>query len=242
MNPSSKSSTATSGDDNEGPLTFEKVWKMFKETDKKFQETDKKFKEAAERSKETDRMFKETDKKFQETDRKFQEAAERSKETDKKIKEAAEQVRETSRGITRLERQFTSMWGKLVESLVEGDLIRLLNERGITVERTQQRVSGRKKDINFEFDIIAVNGEEIVVVEVKTTLKSDNIIHFISKLEHVREWLPEFHEKKVYGAMAFIHTEENVITHAQNSGLLVIRATGNSASIINDNDFRPKTF
>ena len=235
MNPSSKSSTATSGDDNEGPLTFEKVWKMFKETDKKFQETDKKFKEAAERSKETDRMFKETDKKFQE-------AAERSKETDKKIKEAAEQVRETSRGITRLERQFTSMWGKLVESLVEGDLIRLLNERGITVERTQQRVSGRKKDINFEFDIIAVNGEEIVVVEVKTTLKSDNIIHFISKLEHVREWLPEFHEKKVYGAMAFIHTEENVITHAQNSGLLVIRATGNSASIINDNDFRPKTF
>ena len=200
MNPSSKSSTATSGDDNEGPLTFEKVWKMFKETDKKFQETDK------------------------------------------KLKEAAEQVKETSRGITRLERQFTSMWGKLVESLVEGDLIRLLNERGIAVERTQQRVSGRKKDINFEFDIIAVNGEEIVVVEVKTTLKSNNIIHFISKLDHVREWLPEFHEKKVYGAMAFIHTEENVITHAQNSGLLVIRATGNSASIINDNDFRPKTF
>ena len=214
MNPSSKSSTATSGDDNEGPLTFEKVWRMFQEV--------------VERSKETDRMFKETDRKFQ--------------ETDQKIKEAAEQVKETSRGITRLERQFTSMWGKLVESLVEGDLIRLLNERGIAVERTQHRVSGRKKNQNYEFDIIAVNGEEIVVVEVKTTLKSDNIIHFISKLDHVREWLPEFHDKKVYGAMAFIHTEENVITHAQNSGLLVIRATGNSASIINDNDFRPKTF
>ena len=214
MNPSSKSSTAPSGDDNEGPLTFEKVWKMFKETDKKF-------KEAAEKSKETERKF---------------------QETDQKIKEAAEQVRETSRGITRLERQFTSMWGKLVESLVEGDLIRLLNERGITVERTQQRVSGRKKDINFEFDIIAVNGDEIVVVEVKTTLKSEDIRHFISKLEHVREWLPEFHEKKVYGAMAFIHTGENIISHAQNSGLLVIRATGKSASIINDNDFRPKTF
>ena len=228
MNPSSKSSAATSGDDNEGPLTFEKVWKMFKETDKKFQEI-------AEKSKETERMFQEAAERSKETERKF-------KETDQKIKEAAEQVKETSRGITRLERQFTSMWGKLVESLVEGDLIRLLNERGIAVERTHQRVSGRKKDINFEFDIIAVNGEEIVVVEVKTTLKSDNIIHFISKLEHVREWLPEFHEKKVYGAMAFIHTEENVITHAQNSGLLVIRATGNSASIINDNDFRPKTF
>ena len=218
MNPSSKTSSAPSEDENEGPLTFEKVWKMFQETDKKFQKTDEK---------------------FQETDKKFQEAA---KETDKKIKETWDQIKETSRGITRLERQFTSMWGKLVESLVEGDLIRLLNERGIAVERTQQRVSGKRKGQNFEFDIIAVNGDEIVVVEVKTTLKSDNIIHFISKLGHVREWLPEFHDKKVYGAVAFIHTEENVITHAQNCGLLIIRATGNSASIINENDFLPKTF
>jgi Holliday junction resolvase len=214
MNSSSKPATVTPDDDSQGPPTFEKVWKMFQETDKKFQETDKK---------------------FQETDRKL-------KETVEQVKETGEQVKETSRGLTRLERQFTSMWGKLVESLVEGDLIRLLNERGIEVERTQQRVSGRKKDINFEFDIIAVNGDEIVVVEVKTTLKSEDIKHFISKLEHVREWLPEFHEKKVYGAVAFIHTEENIISHAQNSGLLAIRATGKSASIINDNDFRPKTF
>jgi Holliday junction resolvase len=204
MNPSSKTSSAPSEDENEGPLTFEKVWRMFQETDKKFQEA--------------------------------------AKETDKKIKETWDQIKETSRGITRLERQFTSMWGKLVESLVEGDLIRLLNERGIAVERTQQRVSGKRKGQNFEFDIIAVNGDEIVVVEVKTTLKSDHIIHFVSKLGHVREWLPEFHDKKVYGAVAFIHTEENVITHGQKCGLLVIRATGNSASIINDNGFLPKTY
>ncbi len=207
MNPSSKVSSATSKDENEGPLTFEKVWKMFQETDKKFQETDRKF-----------------------------------QETDEKIKKTSDQIRETSREITRLERQFTSMWGKLVESLVEGDLIRLLNERGIAVERTHQRVSGKRKGQNFEFDIIAVNGDEIVVVEVKTTLKSDHIIHFISKLSHVREWLSEFHDKKIYGAVAFIHTEENVIAHAQKCGLLVIRATGNSASIINDNDFSPKNF
>jgi len=200
MNPSSKVSSAPSEDENQGPLTFEKVWKMFQETDKKFQETDE------------------------------------------KIKKTSDQIRETSREITRLERQFTSMWGKLVESLVEGDLIRLLNERGIAVERTQQRVSGKRKGQNFEFDIIAVNGDEIVVVEVKTTLKSDHIIHFVSKLGHVREWLPEFHDKKVYGAVAFIHTEENVITHGQKCGLLVIRATGNSASIINDNGFLPKTY
>ena len=67
------------------------------------------------------KLFRETDKKFQETDKQF-------KETDKKIKD-----------LTYL---FTSQWGKLVESLVEGDLIRLLNERGITVQRTLTNVEG----------------------------------------------------------------------------------------------------
>jgi hypothetical protein len=43
-------------------LTFEKVWRMFQETDKKFQETDRKFQE-------TDKQFKETDKKIQATHR-----------------------------------------------------------------------------------------------------------------------------------------------------------------------------
>jgi hypothetical protein len=54
-------------------------------------------------------MFKETDKKFQETDRVL---SEKFKETDKKL--------------NKLERLFTSQWGKLVESLVEGDIVTLL--------------------------------------------------------------------------------------------------------------------
>ncbi len=38
------------------PLTFEKVWLMFQETDKKFQETDKKVQETDKQIKETDRI------------------------------------------------------------------------------------------------------------------------------------------------------------------------------------------
>jgi len=45
------------------PLTFEKVWQMFQETDKKFQETDRILRES---KAETDRQSKETDKKIRE--------------------------------------------------------------------------------------------------------------------------------------------------------------------------------
>lgn len=110
------------------------------------------------------------------------------------------------------------------------------------MNRTYQRVNGRKNETNYEFDIIAANGDTIVVVDVKTTLKSDAIRHFLSKLSHIKEWIPEFYDKSIIGAVAFIHTEENVIAHAERCGLFIIKATGNSATIVNADEFVPKTY
>jgi len=120
------------------------------------------------------RMFQETDKKFQETEKLF-------KETDKKIR--------------KLDQLFTSQWGKLVESLVEGDLIKLLKEKAIRVERTTQRAKGNYQGENFEYDIIAYNGNEIVIVEVKTTLRPDDVDDFHKKLWKAKTFMPEYHDK-----------------------------------------------
>ena len=134
------------------------------------------------------------------------------------------------------------MWGKLVESLVEGDLTRLLNEIGIPVNSTLQRKKGCVKGENYEFDIIAEDGTEIVIVEVKTTLKSADIKNFIAKLKKVRDWMPEYKNNRIYGAVAWIQADSQVISQAENEGLLVIRATGKNASIINHEGFSPKDF
>ncbi|MFA5416429.1 MAG: hypothetical protein WC295_13140, partial [Methanoregula sp.] len=72
-----KTSPPQSSGTSDEPLTFEKVWLMFQETDKKFKDPDKK--------------------------------------------------------LNKLEYLFTSQWGKLLESLVGGDIITLLNQRGIEV-------------------------------------------------------------------------------------------------------------
>lgn len=166
-------------------------------------------------------LFKETDRQFKETDKKFQ-------ETDKKIKE--------------LSKLFTSQWGKLVESLVEGDLIKLLNEHGIEVEQTLQRLRGNKDGENYEYDIIAVNGREMVIVEVKTTLRVDDVNDFHEKLWKAKRYLPNYKDKKIYGGVAFITAEGASERMAEKLGFFVIRATGNSSSIINQKDFKPKVF
>ena len=170
---------------------------------------------------ETDRMFQETDKKFQETDKKFQ-------ATDKKL--------------NKLERLFTSQWGKLVESLVEGDLIKLLNERGIQVESVIQRRKGQKEGRNYEFDLIAVNSAEIVIVEVKTTLRTKDVSDFQKKLKKAKTFMSEYNNMTVYGAVAFISSEGASDQMAENQGLFVIRATGSSSAIVNKEDFKPKAF
>ncbi len=191
----------------ERPLTFEKVWAMFQETDKMFKETEKSFQE-------TDKKFKETDKKFQETDK----------------------------SLSRLEDLFTSQWGRLIESLVEGDLLGLLNRYGIPVNTVSERTKGSYQGNNFEFDLMARNGDEVVIVEVKTTLRPDDVKHFIKKLENAKTWMPGIRHNTLYGAMAYLKQDANAADMAMNKGLLVIRATGDSASIINKPGFVAKAY
>ena len=177
-------------------------------------------------------MFQETrdilDKKFQETDKQFKATDKQFKATDKKLRD--------------LEKLFTGHWGRLMESLVEGDLIHLLNERKIPVNLLYTRVRGIHDGRQFEFDIIAENGDEIVVVEVKTTLKTDDVKDFIKDLKSFKTMRPKYRDNKVIGAVAYLTDEGNASRMAQKKGLFVIRATGNSANIINHHDFQPKSW
>jgi hypothetical protein len=200
-------------------LNFESIWMLFQETDRKFKETDKKFQETSKRIQETTKQMQETDKKFQDTDKKF---------------------KETSKKLNQLERLFTSQWGKLMETLVEGDLIAMLNNRGVKVNVTFSRVGGIYEGKQFEIDIIAENGDEIVVVEVKTTLKPDDVKDFQKQMNNIRKYLPRYKESKIYGAVAYLTADGNAHIMAENKGFFIIRATGKSATITNSEDFKPK--
>ena len=185
-----------------------------------------------------DRITEKQEKSAQETEKikkLIAETARRQEETDR-------QMKETDRRLKKTDELFNSQWGKLVESLVEGDLVALLNARGIEVESTHPRVSGRRNGEHYEFDILAINGGEVVVVEVKTTLRSEDVPHFLEKLARFTEYEPVWQGKKIFGAVASLKSDAFVHAYAERQGLFVIRATGSSASIINRTDFRPRVF
>ena len=197
------------------PLSFEKVWQMFQEMGKKSRETERIMKE---QSRETERILKE-----------------QSMVTEKKLQE-------TARLIAELREEYKNRWGELIESLVSGSLLRMLADRGIAVSKTRKHVMQYKGEPNYEFDIVASNGEEVVVVEVKSTLNPGAVKHFIGQLQLARKTSRRFRKQRIIGAVAYLSDHCDASTMAMKRGLLVIRATGDSAVIINEEGFEPVRF
>ena len=103
---------------------------------------------------------------------------------------------------------FEGQWGKLMESLVEGDLVRLLSERQVRIRDTSTRRKGHRDGESYGFDIIAHNGQEIVIVEVKTTLRVGHVETFIERLKKAKGYMPEYEARTVLGAIAYLRAEE----------------------------------
>jgi len=75
-----------------------------------------------------------------------------------------------------------------------------------------------------------------------TTLRAKPVGQFIERLQRAKHYLPEYRTYRVFGAMAYLRVEQVSDQYAQNQGLFVIRATGDSAAIFNPADFQPRKF
>ena len=192
------------------------VWIMWKETDKRFKGTDERFKE-------TDEKFKETDKKFQETDK---------------------QIKELSREIMRLSNLFTTQWGKLIEALVEPGTVKLFKERGIRINKSARRVEVEDEEgrVIMEIDILLENEQEVVVIEVKTKVKVEDVRDLLEKLASFKRYFPRYKEARVYGAIAGIDFEEEADKYAYRQGLFVLKFKEGVVKIANDQKFKPKVW
>ncbi|MCY4513274.1 MAG: hypothetical protein OXB86_06265 [Bdellovibrionales bacterium] len=219
------------------PATPEEVWQLLRENEKILQENERKREKANE---EWNRRFQETDRQMKETDRQM-------KETDRQMKETDRQMKESGKRIDKIYNLFNSQWSKLVESLVEGKLIELLQARGIDVNETYSRLQRSYRDENGnleqrEIDIIAANGKEVVAVEVKTTLRPDDVKHFMNTLKIFKNLFFRYKNETIYGAVAYLKSDAEAAAFAERQGLFVIRATGDSASLVNKPTFKPKAF
>ena len=215
---------------------IEEIWSLFRDTDRMFKETRLQFQETRLQFEETDRRFKETDRKFQETDRKFQDTDRKFQDTDRKFNRTDEKLRD-------LEGLFVGQWGKLMESLVEGSVLKIFRERGIDVREVYQRMTSHREGQSMEIDLLLVDDDQVIVVEVKTTLKVEHVRELLEDLKAFTRFFKRFRGCRVYGAVAALRMEEEADKYAYRHGLFVVKAGADGlAKILNDHRFRPADF
>jgi hypothetical protein len=205
--------------------TADEVWALLRELLEAQKETDRKFQE-------TDRQLQE---RVQETDRRIQE---RAQETDRRIQETDRQIQEVNRQLGRLGGQ----WGLFVENLVAPSCERLFTERGIPVHMVSRRVLKRKDGDTLEIDVLVVNLGHVVMVEVKSSLRVDDVKELLEDLRRFRHFFPEYADHQLHGAVAGMRIEEGADRFAYRQGLFVLAQTGDSMRILNDAAFEPKSW
>ena len=203
--------------------------------------------------KEVSASQRETARQQKETARQIETLAAERRETDRQMKETDRKMKETSREVKSLSHLFRNQWGSLVESLVRGKIVTLLRGRGIEVTETVSNIKihqirpakggGIRKETVCELDIVAENGSECVVVEVKSSLRPDDPQRLAKLLPRLSALNPKrFKGKRVYGALAYLKSMANARALAEDYGFFLIAGTGDSAHIVNGPDFQPKAY
>jgi hypothetical protein len=162
------------------------------------------------------------------------------KETDARLDE---RFRETDEKLRRLEGLFGDHWGRFVESLVHPNVLRLFRERGIAVQYVFRRAKRQLDGDSMEVDLLLEDGQEVVVVEVKSRVKIEDVDYILEKLSRFPHFFPRYADHRIYGGIAGLDFVGESDRYAYRRGLFVLGLAGEGmVEIRNDARFLPKDF
>lgn len=151
-----------------------------------------------------------------------------SEDTDRKLKEV-------TAAIGRLGNRL----GEFVEEMVRPAVVRVFQERGIAVHQVSRDVYVERVGDAMEIDLLVVNGQDAILVEVKSELKTDDVKEHVSRLQRFKKLCPQYASFRVMGAVAGMVVPEDSAWFAYRQGLFVLAQSGETVAIRNDAAFQP---
>ncbi len=204
------------------PVTIDDIFELFRESERQRKEQQQVFQQSLENYKQTS----------EESLQRYKQTSEQEMADLKKI------VAQTNKQVGGI----TSRWGEFVENLVRPAAVRMFREKGIEVHFTALRVEAQDDKGSIEIDVLAENTNEVVAIEVKSHLEVRDVKRFLVTLERFKQALPKYQNYKLYGAIAGIKVDERADEYATQEGLFLIKPSGDSVEIVNDQNFAAKTW
>ena len=176
---------------------------------------------------------------------------ESQQKTDEQILALKESQQKTDEQLDRTIKKLDDIGRQLGElGLVQGEVAEDLFYRNVKSIFTKRKMTFRnvrrnlKKKGMAEYDIVAVDGEQVLVIEVKNRLDKRMVDRFVEqKLPKFMEAFPEYRSYRVIGGMGALVVKDDVGRYAEKSGLYVLTQTDEGgAAILNREGFKAREF
>jgi hypothetical protein len=154
-------------------------------------------------------------------------------ESDRKHQETERLMRESSEKLNREMGRLSNKFGSVVEHMIIPDIEKKFNEMGYTFENVSTNLKMKDSSGNTyaEVDIVLENGEYVLLIEVKTDLKTGHINEHRRRMERIRKKGRRWLDKKLLGAVSAAIVEKNVQDYAKKNGFFVISESGQTVKI-----------
>jgi len=144
--------------------------------------------------------------------------------------------------------ELANKMGTMAEDLVAPSVPRIL--RTIIgcpenrVDSVAVRVRRRRPGTDYmrEFDVVATCGDYVLINETKSRLEARDIREFVERLPEVREFFPEYADKKIIGAIASLYVDESLVRFGERQGLIVLGFGEDVMDVLNSPGFVPREF
>ena len=154
------------------------------------------------------------------------------------FRKADRRQEKTERLARRVQKQIGALGsriGKIVEKMVEGNIVEKFRSLDYEIMQCAQNVKYeyKKLGIRGEIDLFLEDGEIAILIEVKTTLETADVRKHIKQLEEYRRCADARGDKRRFiGAVAGAVTEGEAIDVAHENGMYVIVQSGKAVEIM----------
>ena len=150
---------------------------------------------------------------------------------EKGMEELREAHKETEKALGRLGIKL----GDISEATLLPDLPEKFKQFGFTFQiiNRNRKISDDEHGIHAEIDGFLENGSQAMAVEVKTTLRRDEVDYHVERMEKIRKHA-DFHNDKrqFFGAIAATVIDEDVKRYALKQGFYLIEPSGEDVKIV----------
>lgn len=151
-------------------------------------------------------------------------------------------IRERQRETDRRMRGIIDSLGLFAEQVAEPAVLNLFHKRGIVLTGDYHRLWQKRNGDTMEIDLLLEGREAVVAIEVRRRLETEDVKELLNELPYFFLYFPSFRERTLYGAVAGMSIEENVVRYASRQGLFVLAPSGENVQIMNDKKIQPRVF